>query len=234
MHTRLVGALLAGALALGATQGLGDTARGLKAFKGGFHEVARKEFETSAAEGDEVAMYSLGVMQAQGVGGFARDMAKAVEWFTKSADLGFAEAQHALGRVYHGGGVGTRDVPKAVGWFEKAAANGNLESELALASIFYRGDGIEKDFERSASHIRRAAEAGISTAQMHLGYIHREGLGVEKSVDEAYYWLFLAMQNGLSEAASVISAIPEAELSTARRLELEGKANDFEPKVLAQ
>ncbi len=222
---------LAAALVLTAAPSMADTSRGVKAFEGGFYGVARKEFEKSAAEGDKVAEYSLGVMHAQGVGGFEKDMAKAVEWFTKSAEHGFAQAQHALGRVYHGGGVGERDVATAIAWFEKSSANGNLESDLALASIFYRGHGVEKDFERSAVHIRRAAEAGISTAQMHLGYIHTQGHGVERSSAEAYYWLFLAMQNGLTEATEVITKIDEAELSRARRMEIEAKANDFEPDI---
>ena len=39
------------------------------------------------------------------------------------------------------------------------------------------------------------------------------------------------MQNGLTEAVEVIAKIDEAELPKARRLELETKANDFEPTI---
>ena len=221
-------ALLAGLIPAAADA---DTARGLQAFEAGNYAIAREEFEKSAAEGDGAAEYSLGVMQARGLAGFEKDMVSAAAWFTLADEHGFAQASHALGRIHHGGGLGTRDVPEAIRWFERASIGGHIEADLALASIFYRGDGVAQDFARSAKHIRRAAEAGVSTAQLHLGYILTQGHGVERSAAEAYFWLSVAMQNGLSEAAGMMAEIDKAELSTARRLEIETKANDFEPKL---
>ena len=53
MRAAGLAAALTVVLAAGASQA--DTARGIKAFEGGFYGVAREEFEKSAAEGDKVA-----------------------------------------------------------------------------------------------------------------------------------------------------------------------------------
>ncbi|MBR6057386.1 MAG: sel1 repeat family protein [Victivallales bacterium] len=51
-------------------------------------------------------------------------MAKAVEWWSKSADQGDDEAQFHLGGCYFAGNGVPLDKTKAVKWYRKAAAQG--------------------------------------------------------------------------------------------------------------
>jgi len=71
------------------------------------------------------SLYGLG----QGV---RKDNAKAVEWKTKAANLGYAQAQYSLGTYYDNGiGVPNND-KKAVEWYKKAAVQGNAKAQKAL------------------------------------------------------------------------------------------------------
>jgi TPR repeat protein len=53
-----------------------------------------------------------------------RDYDKAVEWYRKSAEQGFAEAQYKLGLIYEEGLGVTQDYVEAHKWFNLAAARG--------------------------------------------------------------------------------------------------------------
>ena len=53
--------------------------------------------------------------------GVTKDYKKAVEWYTKSAEQGYARGQYSLGYMYHNGKGVTKDKAKAVECFTKAA-----------------------------------------------------------------------------------------------------------------
>lgn len=59
-----------------------------------------------------------------------QDTALAIEWYEKSANQGFAQAQMILGSVYLGGVKVDKDLNKANKWFDKA-----IESDSGLAQI---------------------------------------------------------------------------------------------------
>ena len=51
----------------------------------------------------------------------AKDLKKAVEWYTKSAEQGNAGAQNNLGLCYDNGEGVAKDLKKAVEWYTKSA-----------------------------------------------------------------------------------------------------------------
>ena len=57
---------------------------------------------------------------------------KAVEWWTKAAEQGHAEAQCNLGRCYSDGDGVAMDKKKAVEWFTKAAKQGYAGAQFYL------------------------------------------------------------------------------------------------------
>jgi TPR repeat protein len=56
--------------------------------------------------------------------GCDQNQTKAVEWYEKSAHLGYSTAMFNLGECYEDGDGITRDVNQAREWYTKAAAQG--------------------------------------------------------------------------------------------------------------
>ena len=59
--------------------------------------------------------------------GVPKDAAKAVEWYTKAAEQGHADAQNNLGVMYDTGEGVPRDLVRAYVWFNLAAAQGDKD-----------------------------------------------------------------------------------------------------------
>ena len=65
----------------------------------------------------------------------AQDNGKAVEWYNKAAEQGYAHAQHSLGLCYaHGEGV-AQDKSKAVELYTKAAEQGYVRAQQSRISL---------------------------------------------------------------------------------------------------
>jgi hypothetical protein len=62
-----------------------------------------------------------------------KDLATAVEWFTKAAEQGYAPAQNSLGFCYEYGDGVEKDLKKAVEWYTKAAEQGDARAQNNLA-----------------------------------------------------------------------------------------------------
>jgi len=91
-------------------------------------------YQESAAQGDAVAQYNLGIMYMNGHG-VSQDYARAVEWFTKAADLGNAIAQYTLGMIYVKGYGVTKNDRLAAKLIRKAAKQGHKPAQEMLDSM---------------------------------------------------------------------------------------------------
>ena len=58
--------------------------------------------------------------------------AKAAEWYRKSAERGYAEAQFRLGFMYEYGKGVPKDIKEARIWYKKASAQGDISAKTAL------------------------------------------------------------------------------------------------------
>src|SRR5918911_1031109 len=76
-----------------------DFAAGLSAYKAKDYATAVKEWLPLAEAGDAPSQFNLGLMYLDGTGVPQNDE-KAVEWFRRSADQGYAKAQGNLGALY--------------------------------------------------------------------------------------------------------------------------------------
>ena len=74
-----------------------------------------------------MAQYGLGVYY-DGIG----DDKTAVEWFTKSAEQGYASAQFALGLAYYYGKGVDPDPEQATFWLKKAAEQDHADAKEML------------------------------------------------------------------------------------------------------
>lgn len=143
------------------------------------------QYWTKAAEsGDAVAQRDLA-----GLYNTLSDYPKAVYWYQKLADQGYADAQDMLGNFYMSGVVNDQENPrKAILWYEKAAKQGYTSAQSSLAMCYEEGKGVPKDtskaiywFERVAGDVDGDPEERCY-AQAILGFIYADQNNMVKAV----------------------------------------------------
>ena len=87
-----------------------------------------------ASAGDPAAQFKMGALYYHGQG-IAQDDAKAVYWFQKASDQGYASAQAVLGALYyHGTGV-AQDNESAYFWLTLAEESGGKKTSELRVSV---------------------------------------------------------------------------------------------------
>ena len=139
--------------------------------------------------------------------GIAKDEAKAVEWYEKSAAQGYAPAEANLGGMYSEGLGIARDEAKAVGWFQMAAAQGHAVAQFNLAIRYAGGIGISKDEAKAAEWLQKSAFQGYPAAQFNLGVMYANGIGGPKDPVRAHVWYTLAARQKDPEAMQELAVL---------------------------
>ncbi len=137
----------------------------------------------------------MGVRYGNGIG-IAKDEQKAVEWFQKAADQGYAVAQFNMGMGYANGRGVDKDERKAVEWFQKAADQGYAAAQNNLGWMYGNGIGVDKDEQKAVEYYQKAADQGDATAQVNLGGMYANGRGVDKDERKAVEWYQKAADQG--------------------------------------
>jgi len=109
---------------------------------------------------DAGAIYVLGNDYHNGSEGLQQDQEKALELWTRAAELGSSTAHFALGLYYRAGG----DLTKAKFHYEAAAMAGNEGARNNLGNMEYRSGKRE----RAVKHLIIAASAGCYNAMQNL------------------------------------------------------------------
>jgi uncharacterized protein len=155
---------------------------------------ARAIYMSLAEQRNAKACYNLGLMYEDG-DGVAKNMDEAIQWYTKSADLGYKEAQYTLASLVFQRQTQSISYPQAVTYYEQAAKQGHVKSQLNLGMLYLRGDVIAQDMPAAVHWLSEAASNNNSEAQGYLADLYQQGAGVEQSTVKAAMWLLLAMQN---------------------------------------
>mmetsp|Transcript_27370 Transcript_27370/g.44552 ORF Transcript_27370/g.44552 Transcript_27370/m.44552 type:complete len:1085 (-) Transcript_27370:89-3343(-) len=115
--------------------------------------------------------------------GVTKNVPDALKWITKSAELGFPEAQSMLGRLYVTGEEGVPvDMAKGRHWLERAAAQGMGDALNMLSRI-----SAPKE---AHGHLKRAAETGKAADCYALGMAYLEGKdGTPQDDGMALLWI---------------------------------------------
>jgi hypothetical protein len=112
------------------------------------------------------------------------------------AQVGAADDQYALAKLYHNG-IGTvKDPFEAAVWCRKAAEQGHVDAMRTLAITLGDGDGVTKDLSEMIAWFRKAAEKDDINSQCQLGICYIEGNGVEKDERQAEFWTKKAADHG--------------------------------------
>ena len=133
LATALIGAWLGGcAPTLQAWTFVDDFQRGLVAYERGDYNAARTFWQPLAEKYDLAALRNIGHLYRLGQG-VARDGEKAVRYYTRAAELGFAPAQLNLAvMLYEGDGI-PADKKTARLWAQRAADAGYVPASEWLA-----------------------------------------------------------------------------------------------------
>ncbi|MBE9591321.1 sel1 repeat family protein [Moraxella sp. K127] len=124
------------------------------------------------------------------------DYKKAVEWYTKSANQGYAKAQYSLGAMYYTGQGVPQDYAKAFELFTKSANQGYAEAEYNLGVMYYNGQGVKQDYTKALEWFTKSANQDNAKAQYNLGMMYHNGDGVKQNPSTAKQWFAKACENG--------------------------------------
>ncbi len=94
-----------------------------------------------------------------------KDYSKAAEWFRKSAEQGYDEAQSNLGWMYINGLGVDVDYDEAYKWCKAGAEQGNVHGEYNLGLMYENGYGVEKDTDEAIYWYTKAAEQDYDEAK---------------------------------------------------------------------
>jgi localization factor PodJL len=154
----------------------------------------------AAAKGDNKALFEIATRYADGRG-VTKDLKKAVEWYQKAADTGFAPAQFRIGSFFEKGIGVERSPQKAKEFYQLAAEQGNASAMHNLAVLYAMGAAGPADNDSAAKWFVKAAELGVKDSQFNLGILAAKGLGVPQNLEESYKWFALAAKAGDKDAA---------------------------------
>jgi len=97
------------------------------------------------------------------------DYQKAVDWFTKGAEKGYARAQAAMGLVFEQGGL----FKEAEYWYIKASEQGDVNAQYHLGKIYADKDSGLFDHAKAKYWLSKAAIQGEEEAAEYLEAIVR-------------------------------------------------------------
>lgn len=150
------------------------------------HKEAFTLYQSAAKVGHPAAAYRTAVCCEIGHeegGGTRRDPLKAMQWYKRSATLGYPPAMYKMGMILLKGLLGQPKNPReAVGWLKRAADRADAENPHALheLGLLYESaqpnDAILRDEAYALELFRQAAELGYKFSQYKLGCAYEYGL----------------------------------------------------------
>ena len=121
-----------------------------------------------------------------------------MEYFEKSADLGYSPAIFQMGISYYYGyrdEYCTPDYGKALEFFIKAQ---NENGDFFIGECYFYGNGVKRSYEKAISIYEKLMKKGYTQAAMRLGHMYRDGTGVEKNIEKAIEYYTFAGERGNS------------------------------------
>jgi uncharacterized protein len=115
-------------------------------------------------------LYERGMDAISGAGPSRNDR-DAIEYFRRSADLGYGPSQVALGYLYETGTITAGSQSQAVDWYRKAANQGDVLAQWMLGRSYFNGGGIQQDLSAAQKWLQPAAAQGNPFAAYYLARI---------------------------------------------------------------
>ena len=147
---------------------------------------ALKLFRETASKVPAAALM-LGVAAEEGKG-VRQNFAEAVDWYTKAAASGIAEANAYLASAYFEGRGVPANETEALRLLTEGAARGDAKCQSRLAQLYFIGKDVPRDYEKAFSYAQLAADGGDAAAMNMLGGMYEKGVGTASNLTIAQHW----------------------------------------------
>jgi uncharacterized protein len=128
--------------------------------------------------------------------GVSRSETTAVDFFRRSADLGYAPAQVVLGYFYETGSVIAQEPGQAMDWYRKAARQDDSLAEWLVGRLIFAGAVPPRDLNAASGWFQKAADHNDPFGQYLAGMIKLERNDYAGAAD----WFRKAAMQGLPQA----------------------------------
>jgi TPR repeat protein len=156
------------------------------------------------------AQITIAILYENGVG-VLKDIEQAIDWYTKAAEEGVAQAQYLLGELYDNHSyINEKNQRESAKWTEKAAEKGHVQAQHKLSYVYNYGRGVHKDHKQAIKWCRKAAEQGYVSAQVELGHQYSYGVNLSKDLFKATEWYSKGAKQGSTEAKCALDELYEA------------------------
>ena len=155
----------------------------------------------TAAENNHVgALIALGAWHAD-----QQNIREAAVFYERAAQLGSADAQFTLGRLYaEGEFIGMNSGRDAEHWLLLSANQGHLAAMKLLGDLYLQDKMLPRNLKEAVYWYEKAATAGFPDAQFQMGHFYQTGVGLQKNDKEAIRWYRLAANQGHDGAKEIL------------------------------
>ena len=171
-------------------------------------EKAYEQIREAADEGNAIALYMMAAYFSQGYGVQHINNPKAIAYFKKSYEAGYAVAGYDVAASLPDGSPEQKEIRNHAK--DNILELANEEDVFAQASAawgYREGYGTAVDHVEAVKWVRKAAEQGFARAQHDLGLMYQFGRGVERSNEKAVEWYLKAAEQGYADAQGLLGVM---------------------------
>jgi TPR repeat protein len=114
------------------------------------------------------ALYDRGIDAITGVGPSQNDVL-GIDYFRRSAELGYGPAQIALAYYYETGAVATGTQSQAIDLYRKAAQQGDPLAGWIIGRHYFLGNGVPRDLDAAQKWLKLSADQNNPYGAYYLG-----------------------------------------------------------------
>ncbi len=143
---------------------------------------------------------------------------EAVQFLTRAADAGAADAQYELAKLYEKGLGVAADPAKALDLYEKSAAQDFPDAVNDMGFIYYQGGlGLGADPAKALTYFARAADLRQPEAMFNYASLIDEGQVEGKGPEDVAKYLYQALRAGSDPVLTQLTTRPEMFKAPARK-----------------
>ena len=166
---------------------------------------AYEQIREAADEGNAIALYMMAEYFWEGYGVQHINNQKAIAYFKKSYEAGYAVAGYDVAASLPDGSPEQDEIRNhAKDNILELANEEDVFAQTNAAWGYREGYGTAVDHVEAVKWVRKAAEQGFARAQYDLGWMYQYGRGVERSYEKAVEWVQKAAEQGLADVQNVM------------------------------
>ena len=167
-------------------------------------ELAEKLLKKAAESGCAQAAHRIAVMYDQGQCYVDPDLDKAVQWYQRAADLGYAESQFQLAGIMMMQDSKYFNESRAVKYLTAAADGGQVEAQHQLGMAYAFGsNGLRRSVPKARKYLEASCKGGYDQAMVDYANLCFEGQALPRDMATAAKWFLEAAKhyNGIAQYA---------------------------------